>query len=254
MKKMILAIGLMCLIGSAVAAQKVTWVVSPNPVPTKQAFQMTLTNNTAKSLQLNGTPWGVYDSNNKLIYPQIGLPFIIYLPPNASTFWTWDGNTGSAYVAPGNYSAWINFWPNGGSGPLTTLKQSFTILPDEVSLSGTPAPGNNVKLSLASPNAPSLNYQAACSFSRTPTTSIGFNRELALGFDPLFISSLVVGPPTFQAFSGTLDAKGNGVAGVLIPNITALKGQVFYVAYVTLKSNAPGGIWSYSYSKRVPIK
>ena len=254
MKKIILAVVLLSLVGSVAAAQ-VTWTVSPNPVPTKQPFRMTIVNNLTTLIQMNGTPWGIYDSNNKFIYPQIGLPFIIYLSPKQSTFWTWDGQLSanpSTYLTPGNYTAKIVI---NARGKTTTLSDPFTVLPDAITLGGTPSPGNNVSFTLDSTKtAAGLAYQVACSFGRTPGTSLGFNRELALGFDPLFISSLTVGPPTFQAFSGTLNTSGVGLAGVLIPNIAALKGQQFYVAYVTLKSTSPGGIHSYSYSKRVPIK
>ena len=80
-------------------------------------------------------------------------------------------------------------------------------------------------------------YQMAASLGQTPLP-LG-PCTIFLTPDPVFLSSILVGPPVFYYYAGTLSAAGGAGAKLVIPNIKALVGVCVYHAGVAYNK---GGI------------
>ena len=111
--------------------------------------------------------------------------------------------------------------------------------------SGSSAPGGQVNLSLTATGDAGLVYQLGSSFGNGPIMID--TRRLELSPDPLlFLSVSGAAPWVFQNYSGVLDAQGQAMAAIQIPNLPALKNLRIYTAFVTLTASAPSGIASIS--------
>ncbi|MBN2489622.1 MAG: hypothetical protein JXQ29_02090 [Planctomycetes bacterium] len=71
--------------------------------------------------------------------------------------------------------------------------------------------------------------------------------------DNLFLLS-VQNPVLLQNFSSRVDANGDGVAGILLPKVPALRGLVLYFAMVVLDASAPSFIGNISNDVRIAIQ
>lgn len=121
--------------------------------------------------------------------------------------------------------------------PKIRLTYSETVL----SLSGSPAPGGSVDLSLLSAADAGLSYQLGSSFGTGPIPID--TRLLNLDPDALLVLSVTgLAPTVFDSYAGTLDAQGQAKARVRIPALAALKGVRIYTAFVTLIATAPSGV------------
>jgi hypothetical protein len=79
-------------------------------------------------------------------------------------------------------------------------------------------------------------------------------RTLPLNVDGLLLASLLVGPPVFQSFVGTLDALGETVGpAIALPAVPGLVGVAPFVAWLTLDPTAPSGIRTISRATRFTI-
>jgi len=244
-----------CLVSGTLACAQVSWIVSPSPVPTGQQIKLVITNNSGGNITLPSTaPWSIHlpTPPGGLVFGPIGLAVLVGLPDKQSKSYTWDQQAGGRPVLPGTYEARIDYLDM--NRKRITLAKLFQITSDQLTVSGTASPGGTVTLTLNSSSAPTLAYQVGLAFFTSPTLPIGGNRELELAPDALTVLSLLVGPPTFVGFSGSLDGQGTAKAAINIPNVGALKGVAFHAAYVTLAPAAPAGIFSYSAAKRIQIQ
>lgn len=96
-------------------------------------------------------------------------------------------------------------------------------------------PGTGSTLELVARGQAGAAYQAGSSLSRTGIP-LPRGRSIPLASDLLLLASLNL-PSVFRDFSGVLDANGDATLEVDIPDESALKGVVFYTAFVTLASN-----------------
>jgi hypothetical protein len=223
-------------------------------VPTEQVIKLTIRNNSGSSITLPSTaPWTIRDMQGGLVFGPIGLTVLVPLPDKQAKTYSWNqADSSNRFVKPGAYQAWVDYYD--AKFQKQTLKTSFQIDPDKLTVSGQPAPGASVKLLLSSPGAPQQPYVAAVALSTAPELPIGGNRLLALTPDALFVLSLLAGPPIFQNFSGNLDASGAATATLAIPNIGSLKGLTVHAAHVTLNASAPSGILGYSAPQPIRIQ
>jgi len=105
------------------------------------------------------------------------------------------------------------------------------------------------------PSQAGKHYQIALSLGHGPGIGLGSVGTLHLGYDALFLASLLAGPPIFNNFSGTLDQAGRAIPfpNVAIPYDWALYGLRVYagaIAYdqsgVTAVSNCWGATLTYT--------
>lgn len=108
-------------------------------------------------------------------------------------------------------------------------------------LSGSPAPGGTVTLTLSIAADAGLGYQIGSSFGAGPIP-IG-SRFIGLSADDLLVLSVSgLLPGTFVNYPGRLDASGKARAQLRIPGLPALKGLRIHSAFVTLDPQLPSGI------------
>lgn len=101
--------------------------------------------------------------------------------------------------------------------------------------------GTMAPLNFIATNAPGKNYQAAASFTEGVVGIPFGTRYFPLAVDNLFGLSVTV-PQIFGNMRGVLNAQGLAAGQVAVPNIGALAGQKFSVAFVTADVSAPQGI------------
>lgn len=106
---------------------------------------------------------------------------------------------------------------------------------------GTGVVGTTVGLGLTSTADAGRPYQMGSSFGMGPIPID--SRKLYLSPDTLlWLSISGVLPTVFQNYAGVLDANGQAMANLILPNIPALIGLGVYTSFVTLNSSAPSGI------------
>ena len=116
------------------------------------------------------------------------------------------------------------------------------------------SPGSTRRFRVRTPrtNHASQQYQVALSFGFTPGIPVPGVGTIHLVVDPLFLTSILAGPPTFENFGGVLDSTGaapNPVA-FTVPFIPSLQGIRIFGSAVTF---GPGGIQAISNSWGVTI-
>ena len=87
-------------------------------------------------------------------------------------------------------------------------------------------------------------YQVALAWGHTPGIPVKNVGTIHLALDNLFYSSILLGPPVFQDFTGVLDARGKASPYVNIPYVNELIGVHAYGAAVAFDN--PGGITAIS--------
>jgi hypothetical protein len=97
-------------------------------------------------------------------------------------------------------------------------------------------PGGLYSMLVSSPNEAGAPYTVALSFGFRPGIPVGGGRKIYLSPDPLFLAS-ATGRGPFYGFQGTLDARGEAVAAVAIPNLAGLSGRRFFASAVTVVKN-----------------
>jgi hypothetical protein len=119
---------------------------------------------------------------------------------------------------------------------------------------GRASPGATLGFALArSPADAGLVHVLGLSIGSTPGIPIDV-RTLPLNVDGLLLASLLVGPPVFQSFVGTLDALGETVGpAIALPAVPGLVGVAPFVAWLTLDPTAPSGIRTISRATRFTI-
>lgn len=95
-------------------------------------------------------------------------------------------------------------------------------------------------------------YLAGASLMERVAGVIFGSRYYPVALDALFFMSQV-NPAVFSKFSGILDLNGTALGGVVVPNVAALAGVKFSIAWVTFDSSAPMGIHALSGPWQVEI-
>jgi len=95
-------------------------------------------------------------------------------------------------------------------------------------------------------------YKAAAAFTERVAGIRFLNRYLPIATDDLFFLSLVM-PSIFSGFEGSLDANGTATGSVIVPNIPALAGYGFSIAWVVVDPGALFGIEAFSGPWQVSI-
>jgi hypothetical protein len=116
----------------------------------------------------------------------------------------------------------------------------FALFDAALTTADTPQLGARVLMRYRAPQDANRVYQGACALSNS---GIAIDtRKIPLAIDGLLFASLLY-PSVFEAFSGTLDSSGNGVAYLNIPSSPPLVGTTIYVAFVTVNpGGSPSGI------------
>jgi len=97
-------------------------------------------------------------------------------------------------------------------------------------------PGGLYSMLVSSPGEAGFRYGVALSFGFRPGIPVGGGRKIYLNPDPLFLAS-ATGRGPFYGFQGTLDARGEAVAAVAIPNLAGLSGRRFFASAITITQN-----------------
>lgn len=102
----------------------------------------------------------------------------------------------------------------------------------EVKPAGTFAIGTTVGVTFRDGYHPGATYVGAASFGTLPQSiAIHGGHVVPLGLDPLLLASI---QGVFPGFLGSLDAAGEAVGALPIPNLGALRGLDIYLAMITL--------------------
>ena len=114
-----------------------------------------------------------------------------------------------------------------------------------INTTGSAQIGNSLGLVLYSPSAATKPYYAGCSFGTGPIPID--TRKIDLSPDILLVlSTSGLLPTVFPGFNGFLDATGNGVAKIVLPNSVAIVGLKIHNAFLTADAAAPSGILTMS--------
>ncbi len=148
---------------------------------------------------------------------------------------------------PFNALHWKHPIPGEYMGPISRLEvyRGFLlhVYPDTVKV--------NHRTRISIMNGPAgHHYQVAASLGRGPF-HLG-TCHIHLSVDHLFWNSLLVGPPVFNGYTGTLDSTGSAVAWMRIPNIHSLVGIVVYHAAISYVSVHPSACTNTDSMKIIP--
>jgi len=112
--------------------------------------------------------------------------------------------------------------------------------------------GQTLQISWKAGSSASKLYKAAAAMNER-TAGIRFlNRYFPLALDALFFASIQL-PTVFRNFEGILDTNGTAAGAVSVPNVPALVGFTFSIAWVTVDTGAPLGIQAISGPWKVGI-
>jgi hypothetical protein len=142
----------------------------------------------------------------------------------------------------GQGAAWWDRWQCTVVADYETLDVTFT----ETGYPRTAA-ADRVQIGSALPiawnaaNSPSKFYKAAAALTERVAGIQFGNRHFPLLIDNLFFLSIQL-PTVFSGFEGILDPNGTAVGSVNVPNVAALHGFQFSIAWVTVDPAAPFGI------------
>jgi hypothetical protein len=243
------------VVASLAPTQGVSFYVKPKEAALGQTVLVVLDNQSTNTLFLPGGlwPWSMHDSKNELAYAPPPLPVASPIPPRTKMQWPWDQrDRNGKLVSPGAYEARVFYYVIGvgnyqGRAPLT-IKPVSVVVEDPAS------PGARVNLGLFAQESAGLTYRLALAFSDTPGIPLPGKRTVPLAPDVLFFYSVLVGPPFFNNFVGTLDSRGQASAYLKIPNDPNLRGYTVYAAFVTFDPTAPGGFRTVSDAASFPIR
>lgn len=122
-----------------------------------------------------------------------------------------------------------------------------------LTLSGTGQIGTTVQYDLSAPLDAGLPYQLASSLGTGPISLDG--RALRLSFDGvMWLSISGLAPTVFERYGRLLDASGNGVARLNVPNAPPLIGIAIHSAFVTIDTNATPVIRTVSHTASFRIQ
>jgi len=142
----------------------------------------------------------------------------------------------------GQGAAWWDRWQSAVVSDYETYNITFT----ETGYPRVKAPaqvqiGTGLPITWTAANSPSKYYKAAAALTdRVAGIRFG-NRHFPLLLDDLFYLS-IQNPAIFSRFEGVLDTAGTAAGSVNVPNIGALHGFQFSIAWVTVDPSAPMGI------------
>lgn len=245
----------------ATASAQLSVGASPNPAPV--GTQIFLTAEATVPTELlrecpteirSGSPTGpivVTPLRCTFIRPVLGpgAPF-----GGTRALFGWNGmDSTNNPAAPGHYFIRVEHKPLNSSQPFAThwvpVRLDPATGPTEPVLSALSAftRGQTTGVQVSSPTQPGKAFAIAASL----TTNTGFATSfghIALDNDGLLIASLLQVSPPFTNFQSTLDASGDGVGAIAIPNIPALQGQNIAFQAITIdgptimRTNAITGI------------
>jgi hypothetical protein len=142
----------------------------------------------------------------------------------------------------GQGAAWWDRWQSTVTADYETLDITFTETgyprvkaADRVSI------GTSLPIGWTAANSPSKFYKAGASLTERVAGLRFGNRYFPMLLDPFFFLSIQV-PAVFAGFEGILDPSGTAAGAVNVPNVAALIGLQFSIAWVTADSAAPYGI------------
>jgi hypothetical protein len=147
---------------------------------------------------------------------------------SASIARVWANGSGDNWVAVTGST--------GSSGGLKTrltyVKDNILLAPDTASI-GTSVAVQGVNMAIGD------FYQIGASLGQTPL-SFG-NCHICLDVDAILFASLLVGPPIFNGYAGTVPVGGSVNAKFAVPNLTALIGLCVYHAGVSYDNKGVTG-------------
>jgi len=128
---------------------------------------------------------------------------------------------------PYNEPCWYTPIPGQALGAkhcLDVTSSTVLLAPDTVRL------GNKAAIRLLNGSGRQF-YQLAASLSQRPGITVG-GCTIYLGLDPIFLYSLLIGPPLFNNYGGQLSSAGAGTGTFIAPTIPATIGLCVYHAGV----------------------
>ncbi|MBN2490837.1 MAG: hypothetical protein JXQ29_08315 [Planctomycetes bacterium] len=142
----------------------------------------------------------------------------------------------------GQGAAWWDRWQSAVVADYETFDVTFTETGyPRVKAADRVAIGTGLAITWTAANSPSKFYKAGASLTeRIPGIRFG-NRYFPMHLDNLFFLSIQT-PAIFSRFEGVLDPGGTAMGSVNVPNVGALVGFQFSIAWVTVDSGAPFGI------------
>jgi hypothetical protein len=112
--------------------------------------------------------------------------------------------------------------------------------------------GKTLAINWKAGSSPSKYYKGAAALAERMAGIRFGNRYLPLQLDGLFFASIQL-PTVFRNFEGVLDTSGMATGAVNVPNVPALAGFPFSIAWVTVDAGAPYGIQAISGPWKVGI-
>ncbi|MBN2490521.1 MAG: hypothetical protein JXQ29_06710 [Planctomycetes bacterium] len=155
----------------------------------------------------------------------------------------------------GQGSVWWDRW---NAAVVVDLETGLTVFHEtgypRVKAADTVKVGSGLRIDWIAANSPGKFYKGAAAFTERIAGIQFLNRYFPLAADNLFFASLTA-PSVFQRFEGLLDTTGTAVGAVNVPNIPALAGLYFSIAFVTVDPAAPfaidaiSGAWKVNLTK-----
>ncbi|MBN2492281.1 MAG: hypothetical protein JXQ29_15650, partial [Planctomycetes bacterium] len=142
----------------------------------------------------------------------------------------------------GQGAAWWDRWQSAMVADYETLNVTFTETGyPRVKAADRVAIGTGLAITWTAANSPSKFYKAGASLTERIAGMRFGNRYFPMHLDNLFFLSIQT-PAIFSRFEGILDPGGTAMGSVNVPNVGALVGVQFSIAWVTVDSGAPFGI------------
>ncbi|MHC4263281.1 MAG: hypothetical protein ACYSWX_12210 [Planctomycetota bacterium] len=217
------------------------FTVGPELSPLGSPIYITFSNDTPGQFGTLNCPFAVYDDAQQLVFEPSCSGQVFDLLPGGYLYWTWNQiDLAGNQVPAGRY--WIETEFEGGSSQLHPVDLGATDA--GVVLLGTASEfdlfnGEHRPFFLTSPQDPGAHYWLLASFATTPGLAT-CGGTLPLAVDPLFELTIQSDNGILIGNQGVLDGSGRSSSTRLnVPNVPALVGTEFSVAFATLDFQDP---------------
>ncbi len=222
------------LILVSVAGAQVSSSVGPPVAPIGCPVSISVSNDTNSTYFTSYCPFVIRDSGGTTIFTPFCIAIVnpIAAGSTFTTYWAQNNDSG-LQVPPGTY--FVDVFISGATQSTPVVIGGADAA---VSILGVPRIGTQRNLRLCSPGDGGFTFGMAAALSSVGiSTCAGI---VPLDTDPLFFLSLDPSNPFFIGFTGALDNTGiSETPSLNVPNVPAIVGQSFVLAFVTVDFSQP---------------